>query len=99
MDSSGAYSKTSKHLDLRYPRPLLKRDRYQLLDGNWTLNGSPIRVPYPPESKASGFKGTIRDAGGHLVYETDFMVPEEWSEDTVHLHSSSLSHWLLVPLS
>ena len=86
MDSSGAYSKTSKHLDLRYPRPLLKRDRYQLLDGNWTLNGSPIRVPYPPESKASGFKGTIRDAGGHLVYETNFMVPEEWSEDTVLLH-------------
>ena len=72
--------------DLDYPRPQLRRDEYRLLTGAWTLNGSPIRVPYPPESKASGFKGEIRNADGKLVYETAFSLPASWAGKHILLH-------------
>ena len=72
--------------DLDYPRPQLRRDEYRLLTGAWTLNGSPICVPYPPESKASGFKGEIRNADGKLVYETAFSLPASWAGKHILLH-------------
>ena len=42
-----------------YPRPGLRRRAWQNLNGIWDLNGTPIRVPYPPQSSASGFAGEI----------------------------------------
>ena len=44
-----------------YPRPGLRRSSWQNLNGIWDLNGKPIRVPYPPQSPASGFSGEIPD--------------------------------------
>ena len=78
--------KTITDRDLRYPRPQLCRERYLLLDGTWILNHSPIRVPFPPESEASGFSGELRNADGKLVYEKDFLIPDAWSGQRILLH-------------
>ena len=36
-----------------YPRPMLKRDSYYSLNGEWTLNNNKIIVPFPPQSVES----------------------------------------------
>lgn len=62
----------------RYPRPQLRRESFlPLLDG-WTLNGSPITLPFCPESRLSGFRGTLSDT---LVYETEFALPENFAPE------------------
>ena len=45
--------------DTVYPRPRLVKGHWQILSGGWTLNGTPIRIPYPPEAPLSGFEGTV----------------------------------------
>lgn len=57
-----------------YPRPQLKRDSFLPLRGPWSLNGTPIAVPYPPESELSGFAGKVEN--GQLNYETSFALPQ-----------------------
>lgn len=56
-----------------YPRPQLRRGSFFPLDRGWTLNGRPIRVPWPPQAPLSGWKG---EAGDVLRYEAAFSVPE-----------------------
>lgn len=56
-----------------YPRPQLRRDSFFPLDGNWTLNGRPIRTPWPPQAERSGYDGPVGDV---LRYETAFTLPE-----------------------
>ena len=53
-----------------YPRPQMKRDSWQSLDGEWMLNGASINVPYPPQAPASGFAGDKNAA--HLSYYKAF---------------------------
>ena len=84
--------------DLDYPRPQLRRDRYKLLNGIWYLNGSPIRVPFPPESRASGFHGEIRNTKGELVYEKEFAVPGEWAGERILLHFGAVDQLCGVSL-
>lgn len=67
----------------RYPRPQLKRDGYLILNDNWTLNGTPIRVPFPPESILSGYGKKVEK---NLKFETNFAVPESFTEERVLLH-------------
>ncbi len=43
-----------------YPRPQLKRNSFFNLNGKWELDGKEITVPYPPQSKLSGYTGKIR---------------------------------------
>ncbi len=65
-----------------YPRPQLRRASFlPLLDG-WTLNGQPIRMPYPPQSPMSGFEG---DVPSTLLYETRFLLPEGFLPAGYHL--------------
>ena len=59
--------------NLDYPRPQLRRDSFFPLDENWTLNGRPIRVPWPPQAERSGYHGPV---GEVLRYETAFTLPE-----------------------
>ena len=62
-------------MDLRYPRPQMVRGNYKLLDdGEWTINGEAICVPYPPEASDSKYKGEIKNP---LCYETRFSIPKE----------------------
>ena len=53
-----------------YPRPQMRRNNYQMLNGDWTLNGQVTIVPYPPQSRLSGYLGEINDT---LVYEKIFV--------------------------
>ncbi|MBR0386057.1 MAG: hypothetical protein IJI05_05885 [Erysipelotrichaceae bacterium] len=74
------------HLPMNmYPRPLLKRDSFFSLDGEWTLNGKPIRVPYCPESPAAGYDGEI---SGEMTYRRSFSLPARFvkQNDKVLLH-------------
>ena len=57
-----------------YPRPSLKRGgNYQILNDGWTLNGSTIQVPFPPESKLSGFSGALSET---FCYSREFAIPD-----------------------
>ncbi len=80
-----------------YPRPQLRRNSYLCLNGEWDLsivqkNSEPkntifttIRVPYPPESKASGVNRRIA-ADEILYYHTVFSVPDRQSGFRTLLH-------------
>ncbi len=56
-----------------YPRPLMRRESFLAITDGWTLNGKPIRVPFPPEAELSGFTGHLT---GGLDYKTVFTIPE-----------------------
>lgn len=57
-----------------YPRPQLKRGgNYQILNDGWTLNGSAINLPFPPEAKLSGFNGELSEV---FCYKREFAIPE-----------------------
>ncbi len=66
-----------------HPKPQMKRNLFKILRDNWTLNGAPICLPYPPQSPLSNFKGKI---GKKLVYETIFSLPENFIMDKTILH-------------
>lgn len=56
-----------------YPRPQLRRDSFFPINEGWTLDGRPIRVPWPPQAPLSGWE---RDVGDVLRYETAFTLPD-----------------------
>ena len=64
-----------------YPRPQLRRDSYLCLNGEWKLNGRPIRVPFPPESALSGFGA---DCGERLRYEKTFLFEKTKQRAVLH---------------
>lgn len=66
-----------------HPRPQMKRDSYLILNGNWKLNGSPIKVPFPPQAELSRYEGEITDI---LNYEYSFLVPDSFDRDRILLH-------------
>ncbi len=55
-----------------YPRPLMRRDSFMALDGDWTLDGQKILVPFPPQAPASGFQGPV---GQEMEYRAAFLLP------------------------
>ncbi len=57
-----------------YPRPQMRRDGYQMLNGEWVVNKKVTVVPYPPQSRLSGYRGEITDT---LVYEKTFVLEED----------------------
>jgi len=61
-----------------YPRPQLRRNSFFSLNGVWKLNGSDINIPFPPQSKRSGYNGMI---GDELDYERIFVLPEGFCFD------------------
>ncbi len=65
-----------------YPRPQMKRDSFQSLDGEWMLNQSTINVPYPPQAPASGYTGD-KDAS-HLSYCKYFDFKKEKARTILH---------------
>lgn len=71
-----------------YPRPLLKRDSFFSLCGEWKLNDKKIEVPFPPESKLSGYEGDLNE----LVYTKTFSLPQDFvkEKDQVILHFDAI---------
>ncbi len=66
-----------------YPRPQMKREGFFLLNDNWTLNGSEIRMPFPPQSLLSGYGKRV---SSKLVYETSFTIPTDFTKERILLH-------------
>ncbi len=67
----------------KYPRPQMKRDSFYLLRDGWTLNNEEICVPFPPQALLSGYK---KEVGSQLVYDKDFVLPDNFIKDRVLLH-------------
>jgi hypothetical protein len=80
-----------------YPRPQLKRDKWQNLNGLWeysivskdqlppnTYQGK-ILVPFPIESSLSGVKKNVGEKN-RLFYRRFFTIPEEWEDNNVVLN-------------
>ena len=58
-----------------YPRPSLKRnENYKILNDGWTLNNFPVKLPFPPESKLSEYKGKITPV---YTYQKEIELPQE----------------------
>ena len=66
-----------------HPRPQMKREQWQSLNGTWLLNNSPITVPYPPQSSLSGFGQPVPD---QFCYERSFRYPEHFRHERCLLH-------------
>lgn len=86
MMRSGHYELESENKEIgwnTHPRPQMKRDNYMILENSWTLNGQDIRVPFPPQAKLSGYKGTV---GKVLTYEKKFILSEGLLKEKFLLH-------------
>lgn len=70
-------------MDIKYPRPQMRREKYILLDGEWECNGLKIQVPYPPQSELSGYRGPVED---QLSYKKTFYLPEKYCDGRILLH-------------
>ena len=77
--------------DRTYPRPQLRRDSFFPLSGGWTLNGRPVRVPWPPQAPLSGWEGAVGDV---LRYETAFILPPGFLPEgrRARLHLGAVDH-------
>lgn len=71
--SAEEYIKDEKLPWQEYPRPQMRRDTYQILNGKWMLNGKMTIVPFPPQARLSAYMGEIGDT---LVYEKTFITDE-----------------------
>lgn len=67
----------------QYPRPQMRRSSYVMLNENWTLNGKPICMPFPPQSILAEYPFKV---GQNLVYETEVKVPEGFTKERILLH-------------
>ncbi len=67
----------------KYPRPQMKREGFEYLDENWTVEGKSILVPFTPQSVLSGFEGTVDK---QFTYETTFQIPDSFEKECILLH-------------
>ncbi len=65
-----------------YPRPMLKRQSFLNLNGEWKLNTTPIFIPFPPQSSLSQYHQEVQD---HLTYIKEFQLPEHFSSQNNHI--------------
>jgi beta-galactosidase/beta-glucuronidase len=80
-----------------YPRPQMKREEWENLNGMWEYairaaeENAPemyeghILVPFPVESALSGVKKPV-GKDNRLWYRRSFKVPKEWAKKRIHLH-------------
>lgn len=68
----------SKTWHEEYPRPMLKRESYYSLNGEWTLNNNHIIVPFPPQSKLSQYENEVQEL---LHYHKSFTLPENFYKE------------------
>lgn len=67
----------------KYPRPQMKRADWMSLNGAWSCNGQTIVVPFPPQSKLSGYRGHV---GTRFVYQRLFTMPKQFEGKRILLH-------------
>ncbi len=92
-----------------HPKPQFLRERWKSLNGTWDFAywHSPtapdvytheILVPYPPESRLSGFDGHPYE-GNHLFYRRSFSAPTDWPQGRVLLHFGAVDQYAEVFLN
>lgn len=94
------YTKNGENFDINnwniYPRPLMKRDSFICLNGEWdfctnhtgeipTEFTERITVPFCPQSVLSGIDRLIPDSD-YLIYKTVFSLPQNFNKGKVILH-------------
>ncbi len=79
-----------------YPRPQLKRNSWISLNGEWKLNHGTCLVPFPPQSRLSGYKKHI---GSRLVYEKKFMLEKPAAGTRTLLHFEAVDQLAEVYLN
>lgn len=85
------------HVLPEYPRPMLERNEWQNLNGEWeyailpkgaaeprTFDGK-ILVPFAVESSLSGVQQTVGDAN-ELWYKRTFTIPSSWKNKNILLN-------------
>lgn len=84
--------------ETEYPRPQMKRSRYLILNGEWQLNGKPIQLPFPPESRRSGYPGPVEEK---LAYKKHFRLPEGFAgeKDRIFLHFGAVDQKVRIRLN
>ncbi len=80
----------------RHPRPQRMRKEYQVLQGEWTVNGNKIVVPFPPQSRLSRYEGSVPE---QLIYRHSFCVPEKLKADRILLHFDAVDQIARVLLN
>ena len=89
-----------------YPRPLLKRDSFLCLNGEWDFcvcsakNPTPqydktIIVPFAPQSFLSGVKELVKDSD-IVFYRRSFSLPEGFKKDKVILRFGAVDQFAEV---
>lgn len=68
---------------INFPRPQFRRDDFYLLDGEWKVLGQTVKVPYPLQSKLSGFEGEVPCK---FIYEREFEIPKSFLKERIILH-------------
>ena len=76
-----------------YPRPQMKRDKFQILLDGWKLDGHDIRVPYPPQSLLANYSHEVND---NLTYETYFQIPEDFTDERILLHFGAVDQIAMI---
>ena len=81
---------------IKYPRPQFRRENILMLDGDWKINDRLVRVPYPPQSVLSGYKGDIPE---EFTYIKEFMIPESFTKDRFVLFFGAVDQCCVVKVN
>ena len=79
-----------------HPRPQMKRNQWQSLNGSWTLDGDAIRVPFPPQSKLSNYKKKVKEV---FTYEKKFDLSKDLKGGRILLHLDAVDQVAEVSLN
>ncbi len=80
---AGERLKRVKEVWSEYPRPQMRREHWQSLNGIWDLDGYSVRVPFPPESILAEYGGTIKES---MTYESVFTIKDYDAAKRTLLH-------------
>ncbi len=79
-----------------HPKPQLRREAWQSLNGMWKLDGDDIRVPFAPQAKLSGYHQKVKD---EFTYEKKFTLSEKLKGDKILLHFGAVDQIAEVSLN
>ena len=99
--------------ETEYPRPRMKRDKFQILSDGWTIMGKSIKVPFPPESdeawadnqntptsdESSAENQKKPKIPATYTYENDFVVDPSLEGDLLLLHFGAVDQIAEVSLN
>ena len=88
---------TPQNVWQQYPRPMMTRQDWKNLNGEWNYTILPvgsaiptkydgkILVPFPVESSLSGFGRDVGDKN-ELWYQRSFTIPSDWKDSEINLN-------------